>query len=103
MDELEKIVNNFAVKQAELITRVEMLSDQVQETKSLVESVHKLALGVQSLTEAQKNTTTQLNRLQCNVDEIQSKPAKRWDSVQMIIITAILSGLIGFALKAIFP
>lgn len=96
MDELEKIVNTFAVKQAELITRVEVLSDQVQETKSLVESVHKLALSVEKLTESQKNMSIQINKLQCNVDDIQAKPAKKWDNAQMLIIGAIVTGVIGF-------
>lgn len=99
MDELEKTIQAFAVEQGKLIMRVDLLSDTVQETKSLVDSVHKLALSVEKLTESQKNMSMQLHKLQCNVDEIQSKPAKRWDLVISVALTAVVTAVITLLLK----
>ncbi len=99
MDDLEKTIQEFAVEQGKLITRVDLLTDQVQETKKLIESVHALALSVEKLTEQQKNMSIQLNKLQSNVDEIQSKPAKRWDLVISVALTAIVTAAITLWLK----
>lgn len=101
-DDISLKINDLAIEQARLVTRVDALCIQWQETKTLVESVNKLALSIERLTNAQNNTSNQVKKLRTDVDEIQQKPGKKWDTVQTVIITAILSGLIGFAIKSIF-
>jgi predicted nucleic acid-binding Zn-ribbon protein len=101
MEELERTIQQIAVEQARLATRVDALCEQIQETKTLVNSVNKLALAIEKLTNAQNNTSEQVARLRSDVDEMQKKPSKRLDTLWTALITAILSGAIGFAIKAI--
>jgi SMC interacting uncharacterized protein involved in chromosome segregation len=95
-EEILNSIHEIKVAQAKTDTTVEGLVEQVRDLRILVDSVHKLALSVENLTGSQKNMSIQLNKLQSNVDDIQNKPAKRLDAIQMLVIGAIVTGVIGF-------
>jgi chromosome segregation ATPase len=59
--------------------------------EKLTESVNKLAISVERLTQQQATTETQVETLSDEMNEIRDKPAKRWDTV----VTAIISALVG--------
>jgi chromosome segregation ATPase len=71
--------------------QIKSLSDRMGNLEKLTESVNKLAISVERLTAQQAATDTQIETLTGDVNEIKSKPAKRWDTV----IAAIISALIG--------
>lgn len=72
----------------------------IDEQKQLVESVQTLALSVRDLTNAQKNNTDAIATLQRDVDELKGKPAKRWESVVGVVITAIVTAVVTYGLTA---
>lgn len=47
-----------------------------------------------------KNTVDEMND---NLKSLMEAPAKRWDTVIVCIITAVIGVIVGFALKGIFP
>lgn len=72
--------------------------DQIDETRSMAESVHKLATTVEILALELKSTNKKMDRLTQEVEEIKEKPAKRWDSVVGIFITAVATAIVTFLL-----
>jgi archaellum component FlaC len=71
--------------------QIKGLARRMDNLEKLTESVNKLAISVERLTAQQAATDTQIETLTGDVNEIKSKPAKRWDTV----IAAIISALIG--------
>lgn len=75
--------------------------NRIDEVKSLAESVHKLATTVEILAHEQKDTNNKVDKLTSDVEEIKEKPAKRWDSVAKVIITAIATAIVTLILTQI--
>ena len=78
---------------------------QIAETKSVTDSVYKLAttveilaLELQSTNKELKSTNVKIDKVSNEVEEIKEKPAKRWDSVVTLVITAIASAVITYFL-----
>lgn len=67
------------------------LAQRMDNLEKLTESVNKLAISVERLTQQQATTETQVETLTGEVNDIREKPAKRWDTV----VTAIISALVG--------
>lgn len=72
--------------------------NQIDETRSMAESVHKLATTVEILALELKSTNKKMDKLTQEVEEIKEKPAKRWDSVVGIFITAVATAIVTFLL-----
>jgi archaellum component FlaC len=71
--------------------QIKGLARRMDNLEKLTESVNKLAISVERLTAQQAATDTQIETLTGDVNEIKTKPAKRWDTV----IAAIISAQIG--------
>ena len=76
--------------------QIKTLFTRVDEQKTLTESVHKLAISLERLTSAQKSTADKVDDLTSDVEELKTKPAKRWDSATTVVITAIITAVITF-------
>lgn len=72
--------------------------NQIEETRSMAESVHKLATTVEILALELKATNKKMDKLTQEVEEIKEKPAKRWDNVVGVFITAVATAIITFLL-----
>lgn len=72
--------------------------NQIDEAKSMAESVHKLATTVEILVREQQSTNEKMDKLTHEVEEIKEKPAKRWDSVTTVIYTAVVTAVITYIL-----
>ena len=72
--------------------------NQIDETRSMAESVHKLATTVEILALELKSTNKKRDKLTQEVEEIKEKPAKRWDNVVGVFITAVATAIITFLL-----
>lgn len=70
--------------------------NQIGETKAMAESVHKLATTVEILVREQKDTNKKVDKLASDIEEIKEKPAKRWDTLATVAITAIVTALITY-------
>lgn len=71
--------------------QIKGLAKRMDNLEKLTESVNKLAISVERLTAQQAATDSQIVTLTGDVNEIKTKPAKRWDTV----IAAIISALVG--------
>ncbi len=92
----ETEVQQALVELATQREQIKTLFTRVDEQKTLTESVHKLALSLERLTSAQKSTADKVDDLTSDVEELKTKPAKRWDSATTVVITAIITAMITF-------
>ena len=89
-------VQRIAVDLATQKEQIKTLFERVEDQKTLTESVHKLAISLERLTSAQKGTADKVDELTDDVNELKSKPAKRWDSAATVVTTAIITAVITF-------
>lgn len=59
------------------------------------ETLHSLATSVAVMAEQMKSMNDKVGLLTVKVDEIEGKPAKRWDAVIAAVISAVVGALIG--------
>ena len=71
--------------------QIKGLARRMDNLEKLTESVNTLAKSVERLTIQQKVNDTDIESLKGKVNELEEKPAKRWDTV----VAAIISALIG--------
>lgn len=63
------------------------------------ETLHSLATSVAVMAEQMKSINTKVGVLTDKVDEIEQKPAKRWETIVSCVITGFVGALLGFALS----
>ncbi len=97
-EELTMRVVDLEERVARHTEQIKTAFKQIDEARSMAESVHKLATTVEILVHEQKDTNKKVDKLTSEVEEIKEKPAKRWDSVATVIITAIATAIVTFAL-----
>lgn len=97
-EELTKKVIDLDERVTRHTEQIKTCFNQIEEAKSMAESVHKLATTVEILALEQKATNKKMDKLTQEVEEIKEKPAKRWDNVSSVIITAIATAFITYIL-----
>ena len=88
--QLQKIIET----QVRMEEQIKTLFKQQAEIKELTETVQKLAIALEKQGMALQTTEKKVDVVKQDVDEIKSKPAKRWDA----IIAALIAGIVGFVL-----
>lgn len=85
-------------EQAAMREQIKTIFNTMTEQKKLTESVHTLALSVRDVINEQKTQSKEINNLascitlvRADVDGIKEKPARRWESVVSILITAVVT------------
>lgn len=73
---------------------VKAAQHQINEMKELTSSIHELASEVRYM-------RNDINKMQSDIDELKAKPAKRYDLIVTAIISALSSGVVGFAISQI--
>ena len=89
-EQIQKVLEN----QARMEEQIKTLFRQQADIKELTETVQKLAVALEKQGMALQSTEKKVGEVKADVDEIKSKPAKRWDA----IIIAIISAIVGFVL-----
>ena len=72
--------------------------NQIEDVRSLAESVHKMATTMEVLTNAQKATEKKVDRMAGELEEIKEKPAKNWEGAVRLVFEIILTAMIGLVL-----
>ena len=97
-EDMNALLQKIATEQARQGEQIKTLFNNVNDMKKLTESVYDLAASVKLLTSAQKTTEQKVDDLSDDMESIKSKPAKRWDSVVSLVITAVVTAFITYAL-----
>lgn len=71
--------------------RISELESTVKEISVISKNVERLAVSMENMTEEQKRQGQRLT-------EIESKPAKKWDNLSWLVISALATGILGYIL-----
>lgn len=72
---------------------------RIKKLESEHETLHTLATSVAVMAERMTSMDTKMDTLTTKVEEIEQKPAKRWETVIACVITGIVGAILGFALN----
>lgn len=73
-------------------------SHRIDELEADNKALHQLATSVEVLATKQETIEENVNEIKADVKSLKALPASRWEAVVKGVITALIAGLIGFAL-----
>ena len=79
--------------------QIKGLARRMDNLEKLTESVNKLAISVERLTAQQATNDTEIEKLTGKVNDLEAKPAKRWETVIAAIISALVGAGIALLIK----
>ena len=91
----------IALKLQETTDRSLRNEGRIKKLEGEHEALQQLATSVAVMAEQMKTMNTSVDKLTTKVDELEEKPAKRWDAVVDKIVWAVLAALIAFLLGRI--
>lgn len=91
-------LQDLNVALTEVRGNVERNTGRIKELEKKNDAVSKLASSVAVMAEHMKTMDDKIDEVQTSVSEITAKPGKRWDTTVMTIVTALVAGIVGWAL-----
>ena len=95
---LEREMAEIKAKQAAADEQHKTIFQRLDKQDKMIESVHKLATSVEKLAMKQDAMETKLGNLCTDMDELKSKPAKRWESIVEKVIFTVVGALVAYVL-----
>jgi chromosome segregation ATPase len=83
---------------ASVEARCKSNSHRIDELEADNKALHQLATSVEVLATKQETIEENVNEIKADVKSLKAIPASRWEAVVKGVITALIAGLIGFAL-----
>lgn len=101
MDQTEITRNIVELREFEASTReqIRTIFSRLDKQDALIESMRELTANVNTLAEGQERIEKNVRAVQQDVDEIKAKPMATYDKVRVTVITAIVSGLVGYVIR----
>ena len=82
-----------------IIDRISAVESSLKSLNKRVDNIEKLTKSVYELTASIKSMQKDILEMSERLHIIEDKPAKRWDLVISTLVTAMVSGIVGFLLK----
>jgi predicted nuclease with TOPRIM domain len=92
-------IDELALKQQQTEDRSLRNEGRIKKLEEKNEALSSLATSVAVLAEQMKTMNVNVNSLTSKVEEIEAKPAKRWEAVVAAVISALAAGVIGFVTR----
>ena len=93
-----KMDDGIQAKIAEIEQRSKSNTHRINDLEADNKALHQLATSVEVLATKQEAIEENVNEIKADVKSLKALPGSRWEAVVKGLITAILAGLIGFAL-----
>ena len=101
--EMQETLSEIKATLAQHSEQIKGALKRIDEQTKLTESVHELAASVRLLASEQKHTlekveetNRKVDSVSADVEELKSKPAKKWDELIKHIISGLIGALIGY-------
>lgn len=78
--------------------RIRTLFEQMKDMSRMTESIYKLTVSIEGLACEQRATQAKLDTLSGEVEELRSRPVKRWDGLVKIATTAVVTAIVTYLL-----
>ena len=82
--------------------RLDSLEEQTEVIRNLVLSVKELAINMQGMSKEQERYRKTQERIFSRIENLENEPAKNWNTLTTVILTALVSGLAGYVVTMIF-
>lgn len=96
--ELEREISTLREKQAAADEQHKTIFRRLDKQDEMIDSVQRLANSVERLTLKQETTQNKVDSLCEDLDEIKSRPGRRWEGVVQNAIYAVVGALVMFVL-----
>ena len=83
---------------ASLEARCKSNTHRINDLEADNKALHQLATSVEVLATKQETIEENVNEIKADVKSLKALPGSRWEAVVKGVITALIAGLIGFAL-----
>ncbi len=93
-----KMEDGIQAQIASVEARCKSNSHRIDELEADNKALHQLATSVEVLATKQETIEENVNEIKADVKSLKAIPASRWEAVVKGVITALIAGLIGFAL-----
>ena len=90
--------DGLQAKIAEIEQRAKSNSHRINDLEEDNRALHQLATSVEVLATKQETIEENVNEIKADVKSLKALPGSRWEAVVKGVITALIAGLIGFAL-----
>ena len=91
-------MESWGEKLVELEERAKSNSHRISDLEADNKALHQLATSVEVLATKQETIEENVNEIKADVKSLKALPGSRWEAVVKGVITALIAGLIGFAL-----
>lgn len=95
-DDMERSIAQMQSQCAAMRRDIKALFRRMDEQTRLTDTVHQLALSIRDLANKQENTQQAVASIRQDVDELKSRPGKRWEMVMMEIIKYLALAAAGY-------
>ena len=79
-------------------SRCKSNTHRINELQEHQTALDRLATSVEVLATKQENVESDVREIKTDVKALTEKPGKRWDAIVAAVVTAIVAGLVGWAL-----
>ena len=83
---------------ASLDARCKSNTHRINDLEADNKALHQLATSVEVLATKQEAIEENVNEIKTDVKSLKALPASRWEGLIKAVVTAIVSGLVGYAL-----
>lgn len=83
---------------AELEQRAKSNTHRIDELAHDMRDLNELTASVKVLATKQESVESDVREIKTDVKALTEKPGKRWDAIVAAVVTAIVAGLVGWAL-----
>ena len=90
--------DGIQAKIAEIEARSKSNTHRINDLEEDNRALHQLATSVEVLATKQETIESNVNEIKADVKTLKALPASRWEGLIKAVVTAIVSGLVGYAL-----
>lgn len=83
---------------AEINARCKSNTHRIDDLEADNKALHQLATSVEVLATKQEAIEENVNEIKADVKSLKALPASRWEGLIKAVVTAIVAGLVGYAL-----
>lgn len=78
--------------------RINALADRMDKQDRIIETVNQLTISVGRIADGLDTIKRDVTGMRCDIDDLKNKPAKRWEGIVTVAITAVVSAAITYIL-----
>lgn len=94
----QKMDNGIMAQVASIEARCKSNTHRLDDLEADNKALHALATSVEVLATKQEGIETNVAEIKADVKSLKALPAGRWEAVIKAVVTAVVAGLVGYAL-----